>query len=244
MTGEIVAEPGAEPDVVLQLGGLRCGYGSAAVVDSLDLTVRSGEIVAVLGRNGVGKTTTMLTIAGLLPALGGSILLDGDDVTSASAGVRARRGLAMVPDGRGLFASLSVREHLRLARSAAGVKDDPSFQWFPQLAALANRRAALLSGGEQQQLAIACALVRRPKVLLVDELSLGLAPIIVAELLPLVRRLASEVGCGVVVVEQYVDQVLAVADFGIVLGHGGVKMSGTASDLLASRQALVSAYLG
>ena len=198
--------PSASP-VLLALNGLTAGYRGVPVVRNLDLEVRAGEIVALLGPNGAGKTTTLKTISGLLPRISGTIEVLGETqaatrrMRSKAVVSLARRGLAHVPEERALFYGLSGRAHLRLAArrgDSAAVTD--ALAPFPALTAILDRPAGLMSGGEQQMLAIARALVARPKLLMIDELSLGLAPIIVEQLLTMVRDIARNTGVGVLLV--------------------------------------------
>lgn len=229
---------------LIETKGLTCGYGKLAVVRDLDLTVSAGEVVCLLGANGAGKTTTLLTIAGALPKLAGSVEVGGLPAP-ASAHVVARRGLALVPEGRGLFYGLTVAENLRLRRHRrSGVTIDDVLGHFPVLADLMGRRTALLSGGEQQMLALAGALIADPSVILLDEMSLGLAPIIVQRLLPIVRSIADDRGMGVLLVEQHISAALSVADRGYVMGHGAVVAEGTASELQRDAELLEASYLG
>ncbi|MFI5953925.1 ABC transporter ATP-binding protein [Cryptosporangium sp. NPDC051539] len=230
--------------VLIEAKGLTCGYGKLPVVRDLDLTVSAGEVVCLLGANGAGKTTTLLTIAGALPRLGGSVLVGGKPAPAA-AHVVARRGLALVPEGRGLFYRLTVAENLRLRRHRRSrVSVDDVLAHFPVLTGLRGRRAGLLSGGEQQMLALAGALVADPDVILLDEMSLGLAPIIVERLLPIVRTIADERGMGVLLVEQHILAALTVADRGYVMAHGSVVAEGTAADLRRDAELLEASYLG
>jgi branched-chain amino acid transport system ATP-binding protein len=200
-------------------------------------------VVALLGPNGAGKTTTLLTISGLLRPLGGAVEVLGAAASWRSPHRNARRGLAHVPEGRSLFGSLSVRENLRLARRGR-VGDGDVLDLFPALRPLLDRRAGLLSGGEQQMLALARALAGGPRLLLVDEMSLGLAPIVLERLAPVVRRVARERGVGVLLVEQHVPVALSIADRAVVLRHGDVVASGPAAEVGADLAALHASYLG
>ncbi len=228
---------------VLSIEGLTTGYDTA-VVRRLDLEVREAEVVALLGANGAGKTTTLRAISGILPATDGRILFHGTDLERYSISERARLGIAHVPDNRGLFFGLTVDEHLRLSHRGETMDRDAAFEYFPQLARIKGRRAGLLSGGEQQMLAMARALARRPKLLLLDELSLGLAPIIVERLLPVVRQYANDSGCGVLLVEQHVHLALGVADRGYVLSHGELALHDDAAVLRADRELVLAGYFG
>lgn len=230
-------------DAVLSIKGLTVGY-DAAVVRGLDLDVRGGEVVALLGANGAGKTTTLRAVSGILSPMEGQIDFAGRDVGPLSISRRARLGIAHVPDNRGLFFGLSVDEHLRLGHRGEELDRDAAFEYFPKLAELKDRRAGLLSGGEQQMLAMARALARRPRLLMLDELSLGLAPIIVEKLLPVVRDYASDSGCGVLIVEQHIHLALAIADRGYVLSHGELKLHDSATALRANRALLMASYFG
>ena len=232
----------AEP--VLELDGLTSGYNGSAVLRDVSLTVRPGEVVALLGANGAGKTTTLLTISGIVKPMAGRVLYRGDDCKAHSPDARARLGIAHVPEGRGVFFGLTVAEHFRLAHRGETLDVAAAFKYFPQLEALTGRRAGLLSGGEQQQLALGRALARRPRLLMIDELSLGLAPIIVERLLPVVRAYAKDTGCGVLLVEQHVELALSVADRGYVLSHGEITTSGDAASLKANPSLVLSSYLG
>jgi branched-chain amino acid transport system ATP-binding protein len=229
---------------VLSCDGLDAGYGRTRVVRGFDLEVSAGEIVALLGPNGAGKTTLLLTMAGLLPKLGGCLRLDGEDMGAVGAATVARRGLVLVPDDRSLFTTLTVGENLALACRRGGPCVPDVLQYFPALSARLNLTAGQLSGGEQQMLAIGRAMLQRPKVLLIDELSMGLAPLVVEALLPIVRRLADQEQAGVVLVEQHVRLALAVADRAVVLVHGEMVLAGAASDLAANDARLEAAYLG
>jgi branched-chain amino acid transport system ATP-binding protein len=233
-------------DPILSLGSLCAGYDGLAVVRDLTLDVAAGEVVALLGPNGAGKTTTLLTISGLLKPISGTLGFLGEDICGERPDRLVRRGLVQVPDDRGLFPGLTVVEHLGLAvpRSDRAAMLEQVFGWFPALEALTDRRAGLLSGGEQQMLALAQALLRRPRVLMIDEMSLGLAPIVVESLLPIVRQVAAETGCGVLLVEQHAPMALQVADKAVLLNHGDVVVSGPAVDLAADWDSLLSSYLG
>ena len=225
---------------ILHLDGLTAGYDGVAAVRGVNLTVGQGEVVALLGANGAGKTTTLLTIAGLLPPIGGDIELLGEAIGRWPAPKIARRGVVSIPDDRGLFPKLTVRENLLLARR----RGEDALGLFPELQSRLGTPAGLLSGGQQQMLAIARALARQPKLLIIDELSFGLAPIVVQRLLPTVRAVADETGAGVLVVEQHVHLGLAVADRAYVLSHGSIALSGTAAELQTDTALLQESYLG
>ena len=229
----------------LVLRDLHAGYRGIPVVRELDLEVRPGEVVALLGPNGAGKTTTLETIAGLNRPISGTVELSGENVGGQPAYVLSRRGLALVPEGRALFPGLTVREHLRLAGGrGAGRREEELLEMLPELRKCLGRKAGLLSGGEQQMLAVGRALVTRPRLLLVDEMSLGLAPVIVERLLPILRRAAAELGSSVLFVEQHVALALEISDRAYVLAHGRIRLEGPAAELRERRDLLAASYLG
>ncbi|HEX4033050.1 MAG TPA: ABC transporter ATP-binding protein [Solirubrobacteraceae bacterium] len=229
---------------LLDVAGLSAGYGGLPVVRGLDLHVGAGEVVAMLGPNGAGKTTTLATVAGLLAPLGGAVAFAGRSIAGVRAHLVARRGISLVPEGRALFFGLTVREHLKLAGGRGGLALRDLFELFPELEKCANRKAGVLSGGEQQMLAVGRGVISRPRLLLVDEMSLGLAPVVVERMMPVLRRIASEFGTGVLFVEQHVASALEVADRAYVLNHGRIVLEGAAAELRERRELLRSSYLG
>jgi branched-chain amino acid transport system ATP-binding protein len=222
---------------VLETRDVHAGYGRVTVVRDLNLRVEAGEVVALLGRNGAGKTTALLTFAGALRPQSGEVRFLGSPDNS-SLGSRARRGLGLMTDDRSIFFGLSVRENLRLARGTSDV-----LPLFPELQRMLDRPAGLLSGGEQQMLGLATVLAREPKLLLIDELSFGLAPRIVRRLMKSVRE-AADAGTAVVLVEQFARIALDVADRAYVLVNGRVQTEGTTDELRTNIGELESNYLG
>lgn len=225
-------------DMLIEASGVAAGYGGRGVVSGLDLHVRAGEIVALFGPNGAGKTTTLLTLAGAIPLVAGEVALFGTP-TAAPMHRRVRQGLSFITDRRSLIFQLSVRDNLLLR----GGSIEDALSYFPELGDHLDKSAGLLSGGQQQMLAVARSLASRPRLLLADELSLGLAPMIVERLLAAVRAAADE-GLGVLLVEQHVRQALGIADRGYVLGGGGVTLSGDAATLGRQLGDVEAAYLG
>ena len=223
---------------LIEARGLSAGYGRMAVVRDLDLHVDAGEVVALLGANGAGKTTTLLTLAGELAPISGEVhFLEA--ATRSPMHARCRNGLGYVTEERSVIMDMSVADNLKLA----GVAPSVAFGYFPALERIVARRAGLCSGGEQQMLSLARALGRDPKVLLADELSLGLAPIIVGNLLKAVRDVANERGVGVLLVEQHVRQALDIADRVYLMERGRIVLSATADDAVSQLDKIEAAYL-
>ncbi len=223
-----IATPTGAP--VLVVAGLSAGYGATEVIHDVGLTVGRGEVVALLGPNGAGKTTTVLAVAGALPRTGGEVRVDGTAIPPARPHLAARRGLACVPQERSLFTQLTVAENLRLAvtggRRTTAAELARAVERFPALADLLGRRAGLLSGGEQRMVALARALARHPKVLLIDELSLGLGPRVVEDLGRVLRSVVDEEGTAVLLVEQHLDVALALASRSYVMDRGRLAAGG------------------
>ena len=230
----------------IRVTNLVAGHDGVPAVRDLTLNVEAGEVVALLGPNGAGKSTTLWTIAGGLPIISGSVEVLGQPVGDRSMSQIARSGLALVPEDRGLFYQLTVMENLRVRRGrrSSGISLDQIFDYLPKLRTLGDRRCGFLSGGEQQMLALGCALISNPRALMIDEMSLGLAPIIVERLLPIVRQLAKDLEMAVLLVEQHVHSALVVADRGYVLAHGQLVLTGSATELMASREVVEASYLG
>lgn len=233
---------------LLEIEGLAAGYGAVPVLDDIGFAVAGGAITALVGGNGAGKTTLMRVVAGLITPSQGRVRLDGDDITGLSAAARVARGLALVPEGRLVFPEFTIEETLKIgaytARARPGwmARRDEMYALFPRLAARRRQRAATLSGGEQQMLALARALMSRPRLLLLDEPSLGLAPLIVARLFETIASVRAA-GVTVFIVEQDVRATLAIADYGYVLENGRLVDEGTGPTLL-DRDSIREAYLG
>jgi len=241
--------PAAPRGAALEISGLEVGYGGAPVLHGIDLTLAPGEVVALLGANGAGKTTLLRTIAGAVPARGGRIALDGVDLGAVRTEDRARRGFALVPDGQSVVAELTVDENLRLGalwRHRGARRDRAVGEIYDLFEPLARRRASAghqLSGGERQMLALGRALVAEPRLLALDEPSLGLAPLVVAQLMRVLRDTASARGLTVLLAEQNVTGALSIADRGVVLDLGRIVADAPAA-ALAGDAALRHAYLG
>lgn len=233
----------------LTIAGLTVGYGGAPVLHDVSIALRPGEVVALLGANGAGKTTLLRTLAGLVVAASGSIALDGTDLGALRTEDRARRGLALVPDGQSVVAEFTVEENLRLGalwRHRGAARERAIAGIYELFEPLARRRTAdghQLSGGERQMLALGRALIAEPRVLALDEPSLGLAPLVVAQLMSTLRDAAEQRGITVLLAEQNVTGALSIADRGVVLDLGRVVADAPASDL-AGDAALRHAYLG
>ncbi len=230
--------------VIFECEHLTVGYGKVSVARDVSLALSEREILAVLGPNGAGKTSLILTLAGLLVPMAGTIKLGGTVMKGGSARRLNSEGVVLVPDSRALFTAMSTRENLQIAAKSKGMSVAEVFDTFPSLATRAKIRAGMLSGGEQQMLAVARALVQGPKVLIVDEMSMGLAPIIVEQLMPKLRDVADSTGAAVVLVEQHVQLALEIADQALVLVHGEVALQGPAADIRADPRRLEVAYLG
>ena len=231
---------------LLEVEGLTVRYGPIVAVRDVSLHVDEGELVALLGANGAGKTSTLAAICGLHRARSGSIRFDGEEISRLAPERIVRRGVALVPEGRRLFAGLSVAENLRLGAAVGGAdgrRRDDLLELFPVLRARLDQRAASLSGGEQQQLAIARALMSNPRLVLLDEPTLGLAPMLVRVVFDLIAKLREREGITVLLVEQNVHQALNACDRAYVLRTGRIEAQGTANELRSSPD-VEAAYLG
>jgi len=230
-------------EILLSVRDLRASYGPIEVLHGIDLDVPAGSVVAILGPNGAGKTTLLSVLAGLHPATAGSVVLAGRRVNGARADDLARAGLCLVPEGRGIFPNLTVHEHLRMVTHSGRRLPDieaETYERFPRLAERRTQVAGTLSGGEQQMLALARGLATNPALLMLDELSMGLAPLIVEELYAQVAAIASS-GVSIVVVEQFARAVLGVADLAAVLVQGRISAVGSPEEIEGE---LTIAYLG
>jgi branched-chain amino acid transport system ATP-binding protein len=229
---------------LLEVRGLSAGYFGIPAVREISLEVRAGEVVALLGPNGAGKTTTLSTVAGLLNPIDGEILFDGEPVGGRSPERLARQGLTMIPEDRALFFDLTSRENLKLAKRGDSMEESEIIAMLPELEKCLGRKAGVLSGGEQQMLTLARGLMGRPRLLMVDEMSLGLAPVIVERLMPVLRRIADEFGTAVLFVEQHVQQALELAERVYVMVNGQIVLQGSAEELRSRRDLLEASYLG
>jgi branched-chain amino acid transport system ATP-binding protein len=228
---------------LLELRDVRAAYERIEVLFGIDLVVPEGQVVALLGPNGAGKSTTLRVCAGLHPPSAGDVLVAGRRVNGARPEDLARAGLCLIPEGKGIFPNLTVRENLRMMTytgAGLGAIEDAAYGRFPRLQERRNQTAGTMSGGEQQMLAMARGLATNPAILLLDELSMGLAPIIVEELYGIVAQIARE-GVSILVVEQFASTVLGVADSAAILVHGRVARAGPPETL---QDELSKAYLG
>ncbi|MCW2683957.1 MAG: high-affinity branched-chain amino acid transport protein superfamily, ATP-binding [Blastococcus sp.] len=232
---------------LLQVENLTSAYGPVRALDGVTLSAEAGKITAVLGANGAGKTTLLRTISGLVRPVSGKVVLDGEDITKAAVEAMVSKGMSHVPEGRGVIAELTVDENLRVGALFRGKVEkseyDRVYDIFPRIAERRDNHAHTLSGGERQMLVIGRALLAQPRILLLDEPSLGLAPRIVAQIFGLLRKLVDSEGLSVLLVEQNARSALSVADVGVVLNLGRVVVTDQAKTLMAD-EALRHAYLG
>jgi branched-chain amino acid transport system ATP-binding protein len=237
----------ASGTALLQVENLTSAYGPVRALDGVTLGAEAGKITAVLGANGAGKTTLLRTISGLVRPQGGKVTLGGEDITKAAVEAMVSKGMSHVPEGRGVIAELTVDENLRVGSLFRGKVDrseyDRVYDIFPRIAERRDNPAHTLSGGERQMLVIGRALLAQPRILLLDEPSLGLAPRIVAQIFGLLRKLVDAEGLSVLLVEQNARSALSVADVGVVLNLGRVVVTDQAKTLMAD-EALRHAYLG
>jgi branched-chain amino acid transport system ATP-binding protein len=248
VVGNGAGDPGAGPQpdaevVPIELVGVRAAYSGIEVLHGIDLAVSAGEVVALLGANGAGKSTTVKVAAGLLPPTAGRVRVAGRDVPGVPRHALAGIGVCTIPEGRGVFPNLTVRENLWMATQVVGDRnriEEAAFERFPRLADRRTQMAGTLSGGEQQMLALSRALVTDPAVLLLDELSMGLAPIVVQQLYEIVGHVAAE-GISILVVEQFAQAVLGIADRAAIMVTGEITRMGTPAEMQSE---LSSAYLG
>jgi len=234
---EIITQP------LLELSAVRAAYGEIEILHGVDLAVPQGSVVALLGPNGSGKSTTVKVCAGLLKPTAGEVKVAGVDVTAATSDQLARLGVCTIPEGRGVFPNLTVRENLWMVTQAGPSREqveEAAFARFPRLGERRNQLAGTMSGGEQQMLAMSRALATDPAVLLLDELSMGLAPLIVGQLYEIVQQIA-DAGVSILVVEQFATAVLGIADIAAIMLHGEITSIGAPSDIEAE---LSKAYLG
>jgi branched-chain amino acid transport system ATP-binding protein len=227
---------------VLECRGLDVGYGKLTVARGITFSLEPKKVLTILGPNGAGKTTLLMTLAGFLSPRAGTIALNGEPVRGSSPRRMNQAGMVLIPDFRALFTELTPVQNLKLA-APRGADLDPVLELFPALQRREKLRVGDLSGGEQQMLAIARALVQSPKLLLIDEMSMGLAPVAVESLMPVIRRVADEHDASVIMVEQHVQLALEVADEAMVMVHGTVVLSGSAERFRNDTSVVESAYM-
>ena len=234
---------------MLKVNGLKAGYGAVNILWDISFEVKDGEIVAILGSNGAGKTTMVRTITGILKAAEGSVLFDSAELARKSPRFILDHGIVQVPEGRQLFTEMTVLENLEMGAFSKETKQhfnenlEKAYQWFPRLKERARQAAGTLSGGEQQMVAVARALIGMPKLLILDEPSLGLAPNIVDNILDVAKAMARDEGLSVLLVEQDITKALACADRGYVIENGRIALEGTSAELQANEH-VKKAYLG
>lgn len=234
---------------MLKLENVQAGYGNIIALKNVSLEINQGEIITLIGANGAGKSTTLMAISGVVPCRSGRILFNGEEIQSCSSDNIVKMGLCQVPEGRHIFPQLTVQENLDmgafLRNDKAEIKKDLEyvFDLFPILAERKNQDGGTLSGGEQQMLAMSRALMARPQLLLLDEPSMGLAPLVIKQIFEIIKQINKENNTTIFLVEQNANQALHIADRGYVIENGGITLSGPAKDLL-SNQDVQKAYLG